>query len=411
MHAFDAPAMRRSVSAVRLSLAMMVVAGLGMAQTFSSLYSFTGGSNGANPDGNLVGGPSGTLLGTTPYGGANGYGSVFQLTKSAGVWHQAVIYSFQGGTADGANPGAGLTKGGGGVYFGTCFAGGSTGNGVVFQLTPPASGGTWTETVLYNFQGGNDGAGPTSQLVVDKRGDIDGTTTGGGSASAGTVFQLVPAAGGGYTETLLYSFLGAKDGAYPQSGVTVGVRGSLFGTTCCGSQGTVFKLSELNGTWTKTTIFNFTKYSIGAFPYGGLAVTDKDVVYGTTSAGGSGGGGIVFTLAPPKSGRAWTFTTIHSFTGGTDGGSPYGSVLLSSTGSLYVTTTAGGTYGSGAVLEFTAPTGSGTSWTETPLYEFTGGADGSQPYSGVIASAAGTLLGTTAFGGATDYGTVYAVVP
>jgi hypothetical protein len=412
MHVFETPA-ALVIRGARLTLALAVMAGIGMAQTpvFSSLYSFAGGSTGANPDGSLVGGTAGTLLGTTPYGGAFGFGTVYQLKKVAGTWTETVIYSFQGGAADGANPGAGLTKGAGGVYFGTCFDGGSTGNGTVFQLTPPTAGGAWTETVLYNFQGGSDGALPTSQLVVDKRGDIDGTTTNGGTAGAGAVFQLTPSAGGGYTEAIIYSFLGAKDGAFPQSGVTIGAHGELFGTTCCGSQGTIYKLSVLTGTWTKTTIFNFAKYATGAFPYGGVAIDANGVVYGTTSAGGSGGAGIVYSLAPPKAGtHAWRFTTIHSFTGGTDGGSPYGAALLGPGGVLYITVTAGGTFGSGALLQFTPPTGAG-SWTEAPLYEFTGGNDGSQPFSGVIANAAGTLLGTTAFGGTSDYGSVYAVVP
>jgi len=400
--------------------------------TLTTLYNFAGGNSGANPENAVLSYSNGTLVGTAPYDGAGGFGTVYQLTPgTGGTWTQTVLYSFKGGT-DGALPSSALTLGRGAVLYGTTSAGGSSGAGTVFQLTPPVGGGAWTETVLYTFTGSPDGCGTTGQpacdgagplggVIIGTGGALFGTTFGGGSVvikgvvtptGAGTVFQLTKPTGGTgpWTEKLIYNFQGGKDGSGPQSAL-IDKNGVLFGTTCCGTEGTVFDLREATGTWTKNTVYSFAGYPIGAFPTS-LIIDANGVLYGSTTSGGTGGMGIVFSLTQPTTkGKPWTLATIHNYTGGTDGGSPYGALVLGPKGVLYGTVTIGGTYGSGAVVEFTPPASAGNPWTETVPYNFVGISDGSQPDASLILGANNTLYGTTAFGGSSGYGTVFSLVP
>jgi uncharacterized repeat protein (TIGR03803 family) len=248
-------------------------------------------------------------------------------------------------------------------------------------------------------------------VIVGTDGVLEGTTFNGGTGSAGTVFLLTPpkSGTGPWSETIIHNFTGGKDGSGPQSGLTL-EKGLLLGTTCCGSEGTVFQLREIAGTWSKTTLFTFAKYAQGAFPAG--VIVDADgVIYGTTSNGGSEGAGIVFSLTKPtEKGKLWTLTTIHNFTGGSDGGSPYSALTLGAGGVLYGTVTTGCAYGAGGVVAFTPPAVAGDPWTETIPYSFTGANDGSQPFAG-LALVGSALYGTTAFDGAHGYGTVFELAP
>jgi uncharacterized repeat protein (TIGR03803 family) len=231
----------------------------GGAWGYNVLYDFTG-SDGGNPQAGLVIGAGGVLYGTTYNGGAFGQGTAFELTPpavSGDAWKEAVLYSVAGpfgGTPDGANPQASLVIGKNGVLYGTTFAGGNNlgcgagiGCGTVFQLTPPASpGDTWTEVVLYNFTGGNDGGSPAAAVLMDKSGMLFGTTVVGGSSYAGTVFALKPPAspGGAWKEIVLHSLTGRGDGANP-FGPVIDAKGSLYGMTSAGGAfgyGTVFDL-------------------------------------------------------------------------------------------------------------------------------------------------------------------------
>jgi uncharacterized repeat protein (TIGR03803 family) len=404
---------------VRLFLTIAVWALPGSAQSLTTLYSFTGGGNGANPGFGVIFGTNGDLFGTTPYGGSQGYGTVFELTPGT-PWGQTVLYSFLGGN-DGIAPQAPLTLGTNGVLYGTTSGGGTSGNGTVFQLTPPkVSGETWTESVLYNFMGGSDGSGPQGKLVLIPNGTLYGTTTGGGIGTSkpfcqgcGTVFALAPPAGGigPWTEKVIYTFSGGKNGSGPQGGVILN-KGTLYGTTCCGTVGgLVFKLTppKDSGNWTAVDLFGFSAFKIGAFPFGSLSIDANGVLYGTTTAGGASNAGIVFSLTPGAAGKPYTLTTIHSFTNGADGGAPYAGPTLDN-GVLYVPVTAGCTYGVGGVAQFTPPAGGTGPWTETVLYNFTGGTDGSQPDGGLILGGNNTLYGTTAFDGK-GYGTVFELTP
>jgi uncharacterized repeat protein (TIGR03803 family) len=204
------------------------------------------------PAGNLVFDAAGNLYGTTREGGAFDSGTVFELSPNpGGTWTETVLYSFTGatGTTDGNDPAGGVIFDAAGNLYGMTEAGGGSGNGVVFELSPNP-GGTWTETVLYSFQGGHDGSAPNlSTLTFDKAGNLYGETAFGGSdrcsgSGCGTVFELSPTGGGSWTESVVYRFQ-STDGSSPWRGLVFDAAGNLYGTTLLGGaygQGTVFEL-------------------------------------------------------------------------------------------------------------------------------------------------------------------------
>jgi uncharacterized repeat protein (TIGR03803 family) len=202
----------------------------------TTLWSFSGGSDGAFPFAALIADEeTGALYGTTEVigTGASGNGTVFKIDTI----HQTLttIYSFSG-SPDGATPGLGaLLADDMGALSGTTFGGGTYGNGTVFKLTPPRQGQTaWTESVLWSFSGGSDGANPEAGLIADERGALYGTTsTGGACAFCGTVFELTPPASGQtpWIETVLWSFSGGSDGSVANAGLISDEMGALYGTT------------------------------------------------------------------------------------------------------------------------------------------------------------------------------------
>jgi len=289
------------------------------------------------------------------------------------------------------------------------------------QMTPTASpGAAWTEAVIYNFMYGTDGSWPHAGVVINKNGVLYGTTTDGGTVGAGTVFSLTPpaSAGGAWTETILHDFTYGTDGSYPQAGVAIGKNGVLYGTTSSGGTvgaGTVFSLTppaSPGGAWTERVIYNFMYGTDGSHPYAGVTVGNNGVLYGTTSSGGTVGAGTVFALAPPETrDGAWTETVIYNFMYGTDGSWPYAGVVINKNGVLYGTTTDGGTVGAGTVFSLTPPASPGADWTETILHDFTYGTDGSYPQAGVVIGKNGVLYGTTTSGGTVGAGTVFSLTP
>jgi uncharacterized repeat protein (TIGR03803 family) len=399
--------LRRGRLAAMLSAALIAVAGFSSgaaAQMLTTLYTFTGGSDGGNPYAGLIADAAGNLYGTT-YGSVNGgggpsrYGTVFELTPSGTF---TVLYSFTGGS-DGANPRAGLIADAAGSLYGTTISGGVScgelphGCGTVFQLTPSG-----TLNVLHSFTG-SDGSQPFAALVADAAGNLYGTTYGGGATAScdppngcGTVFKLAPSG----ILTVLYSFTGSSDGAYPFGALVADAAGNLYGTTTLGGAtascnppsgcGTVF---ELVASGSLTVLHSFTGFfgSDGSSPYAGLIADATGKLYGTTFGGGAYGHGTVFELAP-----SGILTVLYSFTGDSDGAYPYASLIADATGNLYGMTGSGGAYGYGTVFEL-APSG-----ILTVLYSFTGDSDGAYPYAGLIADwVAGNLYGTTTLGGAT----------
>jgi len=442
--------------------------------TFTNLYSFTGGFDGANPQAALVHGMNGGFYGTTAYGGTNGYGNVFKVTTNGVL---TSLYSFTGGN-DGANPQAALAQTSDGIFYGTASGGGagigSGGNGTVFKIAtdgaftalyafPGVNDGQYANamihgsdgnfygtaynggtngvnglngsvfkitpngalTSLYSFTNGIDGANPLAALVQGSDGNFYGTAQNGGDNGWGAIFKITPNG----TLTSLYSFTGGNDGANPQVALVQGGGGGFYGTTQYGGvngYGNVFKITT-NGQFrtlysfgSVEQFFNVTSYTNvtpcgstisystnyipldGATPNGLVLGLDGNF-YGTTSGGGAYGGlngnGTVFEITPNGA-----FTSLYSFTGGNDGANPSTSLVQGGDGNFYGSTTQGGTNGYGTVFQVT-PNGS-----LTTLYPFTGDIDGYSPGS-LLAGTDGNFYGTTQYGGTNNYnGNVFQIM-
>lgn len=341
---------------------------------------------------------------------------------------ETVLHAFAG-RRDGSFPNAALIADAQGALYGTTANGGDglsqgAGYGTIFKLTPPAPGKTeWVRKVLYRFRGLSDGSFPYAGLIMDEHGALYGTTESDGSSGInGTVFKLTPSSDDTeWTETVLYAFHGS-DGSAPVAGLIRDKHGALYGTTSSGGLGfgfgAAFKLTPPargETAWTETVLHLFTGGIDGDYPFAGLTAGPDGALYGTTSNGGggnNGGYGTVFKLTPPAWGEpAWTETVLYSFTGGSDGSIPQAGVIFDNEGALYGTTTLGGAGSSGTVFKLTPPAKGGTTWTETVLYSFSGGSDGNSPASGLIADARGALYGTTAGGGANGVGAVFKLAP
>ncbi len=407
------------VSALSKICAIVAVATLfasvSWASSYRSLYSFTGGGDGGDPATALAFDSAGNAYGTTVTGGADGCGTVFQLTPSGGQWTETVLYSFTC-FADGKNPYGGVTLDTEGNLYGTTVAGGSGGTctgdgcGVVFKLTK--SGSMYNHSVLYNFTGGNDGFGPGSAVVFDSSGNLYGTTPDGGAYGFGVIYQLSPNAGG-WTQTVLHAFTGGSDGAVGSLGaLLIDAHGNLFGVTEIGgdnSVGTVYEISPTGGSWNFTTLYAFAGQPDAAFPYGGLIADASGALYGTTYFGGANGMGAVYELRPTPSG--WKEFVLYSFQGGTDGSLPTSTLLFDSAGHLYGTTTTGGNPGCDCGTIFQLSPASVIRWKETVVHVFGSSQDGAYPSYGLTSDSMGNLYGTAVLGGAHGQGMVFEFTP
>jgi uncharacterized repeat protein (TIGR03803 family) len=327
-----------------------------------TLYSFQG-ADGRQPESSLIFDAAGNLYGTTLYGGAYGEGTIFELSPNEdGTWSEAVLYSFNPKNGGGGEPQAGLTGDSNGNLYGT--AAGGIGGGVVFELA--FSGGTWNESILYNFcalEGCTDGARPVAGLIFDTAGNLYGTTQYGGknycgqANYCGTVFELSPNGDGTWTEAVLHDFNG-KDGRWPVASVVFDNAGNLFSTTMGGGgaygrkSGTVFELRRLSNEWRHTVLYAFPlpRHGSAVFPEAGVVFDGVDKLYGTTTYGGEQNQGMVFSLV--KVGGKWQENVEHSF-GGTlaDGKTPQSGLAVDSIGNLYGTTSQGGSFSGGVVYQ------------------------------------------------------------
>jgi uncharacterized repeat protein (TIGR03803 family) len=201
----------------------------------SNLYCFMGGTDGQFPQGLLAFDASNNVYGTTSHGGSANLGTTYQLRPNHGSqgWTRTILHSFQGGDTDGSTPMSAVVVDASGNVYGTTTQGGPSGQGTVYMLTPH-SDGTWTEAVLYAFRGGNDAAFPTSALTFDASGNLYGTAVEGGTHRQGAIFKLMPAGGGHWTENVVYNFTGGQDGAFPYGGVIIDASGTLYGTASIG---------------------------------------------------------------------------------------------------------------------------------------------------------------------------------
>ncbi len=374
------------------------------------LYTFTGGADGALPG--FLGGNAltldrrGNLYGTADAGGdpscavgffAPGCGVVFQVDRHG---KETTLHTFTG--PDGADPDTGMVRDWEGNLYGSTAFGGSLGFGAVFKIDRNGN-----ETVLYSFTGGADGNSPQGGVIGDEEGNLYGATTEGGDVTGG-VSSPCDSYGCGVVfkvdrwgnETVLYTFAGV-DGKDPYGGLLRDERGNLYGTTIKGGtfgDGVVFKLDRWGN---ETVLYSFSGGADGANPFTGVIRDERGNLYGTTEDGGNfpgfAGSGVVFKLD-----RAGNETVLYTFTGGTDGGVPYGR-LLRREGNLYGTTLFGGDlnglpqncagFGCGVVFKLDR------AGKETVLYSFTGYADGANPYNGLVGDEEGNLYGTTGYGG------------
>jgi len=260
--------------------------------------------------------------------------------------------------------------------------------------------------LIYSFGGGSDGEYTDTELVVDRAGNLYGTSVQGGMFGGGTVFQVTPAG----VHTVLYNFTGGADGGEPYKGVTLDAEGNLYGTavtggggSCEGGCGVVYKLANSGGTWTQTVIHTFTGAD-GSGPGSPVSFDSRGNLYGTAPTGGANGMGTLYRMSPDGSG-GWTFRIIHTFTGGADGGGgAAGRLLIDAGGNLYGVCTVGGVNGFGTVFKMSASQGQ---WHFTTLYAFRDQPDGALPYGGLVFDKFGNLYGTTYYAGANDVGTIY----
>jgi hypothetical protein len=340
-------------------------------ETILRVFKGKASNDGELPAGGVIADTTGNIYGTTAYGGSGdcvllgikgGCGTVYEFSPpqtKGGAWTYAILYSFKGGN-DGYLPVGDLVFDSVGNLYGSTEFGGGQGTtcdpgyyqycGTVFKLSPPKNkGGKWTEQVLHSFAGGTDGAEPNGGLVLDNKGNVFGTTFGGGNESGqcgtvgcGTAFELRPPSdkGGAWKEAVLQRF-NAGEGT-PSAGMTLDAKGNLYGTTLV----TVFRLappSAKSGRWKEAILYTLNQDAYG--PEGALIFDRSGNLYGTTNVGGGGSlHGSVFELQPPnKKTVAWTFNVMHGFLGPPDGDFPAAGLVFDANGNLYSTTQAGGT--------------------------------------------------------------------
>jgi uncharacterized repeat protein (TIGR03803 family) len=284
-----------------------------------------------------------------------------------------------------------------GNLYGTTLGGGTFDGGSVFKIDTAGA-----ETLLYSFTDSTDGGFPVAALLRDGFGNFYGTASGGGDTSSnrfgyGVVFKL-DARG---RESVLYAFTGHSDGAFPMTTLVHDTAGSLYGSTYQGGTyqaGTVFKLTP---TGEETALYSFSALADGGYPNGVIRSGGGDL-FGTTSFGGDNtkcfnrGCGTIFRLSP-----AGNEIVLYNFSGQPDGSEPLAGVIADAAGNLYGTTFQGGTFGFGTVFKLDKHR------KETVLYSFSGTTDGAYPLAGLIRDAAGNLYGTTRQGGTAGQGTVF----
>jgi uncharacterized repeat protein (TIGR03803 family) len=402
------------------------------------IYTFSGDSDGANPQSDLIVDAAGNLYGTTYAGGKTGCGTVYELVRSGASWTHRVLYGFGSVTNDGCEPQAGLVFDHAGNLYGTTTSGGRSqcgsqygGCGTVFRLAP-SSQGSWSEEILYSFGGyAGDGQYPNTDLVFDSQGNLYGATSYGGTTSraaeatgpcsydgCGTVFRLSPNSDGTWTESTIHAFAGPpNDGAYPIGAVALDAAGNLYGTTLHGGSaiciedgnvgcGSAYELTpNSSGGWAAAQLYSFHRFQgTAVYPSGGFVFAHDGGILGTSSVGGNGDG-TFFQLQ--NNGKVWEQKVLYRFYGDPDGVTPVGRLVEGPDGNLYGATAYGGKgfiYG-GTVFELDRVNGG---WKERVLFH--GDSMNNTPQAGPVVDSQGNIYGTFIYG-SSKYGAVYEVTP
>jgi uncharacterized repeat protein (TIGR03803 family) len=394
---------------IALSYASLFLPIAAPAQTVRILHAFSG-PDGAYASGRLVFDSAGNLYGTTYNGGEKrDNGVVYELSPAAdGSWTETVIYSFAGGN-DGKNPHAGIIFDKAGNLFGTTFMGGRYDAGTVFELSP-AIGGGWTEKVLYSFlPHHNDAITPSFPLVMDASGNLFGCAL-GGAEGIGAVFELTPVANGRWKESVILD--GDVDGSYFQ-GLAFDQAGNLYVEAFYGGtagNGTIQRLTHTAAGWQRGIVHSFQAGSDGSNPEGGLTFQPPNRILGVTPSGGTFDYGTAFKLVPAQGGT-WSETILYNF--GTDGGSsdaisPIFPLTIGGPGKVFGLTGAGGSLGQGAAFELT-DTSEG--WAENILYSYPGGQTPENANDGFVLDGAGNLYAVDSYQTPDNYGAVYEITP
>jgi uncharacterized repeat protein (TIGR03803 family) len=356
----------------------------------SVLWSFGSSGDGKSPYGSsLIQGSDGNFYGMTTGGGANGNGAVIKIT-SAGA--ESVLYSF-GSSGDGASPEGSLIQGSDGNFYGMTTLGGAHNEGAVIKITPAGA-----ESLLWSFGSSGDGAYPNgSSLIQGSDGNFYGMTAGGGANGGGAVIKITPAG----AESVLWSFGSSGDGASPIGGSLIqGSDGNFYGMTYWGpanGPGAVIKITPAGA---ESVLWSFGGTGDGAYPFSNSLIQGSDGnFYGMTTSGGANGKGAVIKITP-----SGAESVLWSFGSSGDGVYPQGSLIQGSDGTFYGMTTGGGALGPGAVIKIT-PAGA-----ESVLWSFGSSGDGASPFFGsLVQGSDGHLYGMTYGGGANGVGVVFKI--
>jgi uncharacterized repeat protein (TIGR03803 family) len=399
----------------------LAVALLGAAPAEKVIYEFSG-PDGLYPLPAVVFDGAGNLFGVTQKGGAGspGYGTAYELSPArGGTWTQRLLHSFGIGH-DATFPSAPLIVDGLGNLYGTAPDSGPHNSGIVFELSPVA--GSWTYQVIHAFRG-PDGFLPDSGVIMDPKGNLYGTTVGGGigGSGGGVVFQLTLGADHRWHETKLHDFIGST-ATVPEGGLVLDGSGNLYGTTqyggvpsTCGGGlgcGTVFETVPASRKTRLLYTFRGSPQGDAQQPTIGLVFDHSGNLWGTTASGGVKNNGTIYELTPTRHG-SWKERVVYSFVGGPDGAMPTDKLLFDAAGNMYGTASAGGDMvdcplgGCGVVFKLSHAAGG--AWKYADLHTFTGHADGAGPLGALVFDRAGNLYGTTAFGGAANAGVVYEI--
>lgn len=330
-------------------------------------------------------------------GGAAGgpvAGNVTSVTVTCKAWSgftASVLHAFSG-TVDGGAPHSGLIQGSDGSFYGVTSTGGTGNAGTVFKITPSGA-----FTVLHSFAGSTDGGAPYGGLVQGSDGNFYGTTSTGGAGHLGTIFRITPAG----VFTLLHSFTGSLDGGVPYGALVQGSNGYFYGTTTTGGTGNCGTIFSISAAGSFAKLHDLTGSTDGSSPYGALIQASDGLLYRTATGAGPGNLGTIFKVDP----LTGALTVLHAFSGSSDGGVPYGALVQGSDGNFYGTTSTGGSNNGGTVFMMTPAGGF------LVLHNLNGSPDGNSPYGALIQASDGNFYGTANRGGTGNLGTVFQITP